>query len=263
MRRRLYLDTNILSELAKRGDVTTFIRWMEAEDFELALSGPLFVELSAAVDRLVQLPALLLGVDVRVLFDAPVLLAAEIARFPNGAGAGATQSVSPKGTFEVDALLRVLRRPSTAAARTEVLANGAQMPARHGQLKANFPPGPDGRYSLAQGEEYVEVLVRQMIETSPDVDVALLPAIFASFRASAFPSLHHLAVVNFWTLYKRGEAPSQTSDMGDLTHLQIFPYADVVITERRLMLREAHAAFAITSLRIHTIDFAREARWLD
>ena len=262
-----FLDTNILSELAK--DRTTWqgaVAYLLREDLALAV-GSQVAEL-VDVDRLHHsLAALLISVPAGIIKTWDAVMAEEVSAhpewrtdrmltYPLNALLIESDGVQQLTAFLGSERLNTIRREQRAAA--------AQFLSRVVALKSSFPPaGPAGRYTTKQAEDFADLLVLQVLSKQQ-------PGFFARFaphldrlKPRTFASIRLLALVLFYKYYLNNRPPTEESEFADLSHLYAIPYCEVVVVERGLagILRQIKRNHdVLSSVAIHDISFMRSWR---
>lgn len=232
-----YLDTNVLSELAKHPEmVQPLQQYLLREDLTVAVSAQV-AELSD-VDRLHdRLVGVLLSLPSAIIKSPDEVLAEEVGAHPD-LRTDSLLSYPLNGLLiERDGpeqLKAFLRSTSLRHARRGQRDSASVMPARHSELKANFPPGHDGKYSKGQAALFAFALTVQWLTRSHRSFLEQFQSDVSQLRVEVIRSVRLHALVVFYKYYLGAREPDNPSDFGDLFALYALPYCALVVVERDL-----------------------------
>ncbi len=262
--RFVYLDTNIISTLAKdRSSWPDLLSFLEAHDLTMGLSTAQVAELADAKRLHSDLVGLFVSVPTGVLKIWDTIVSEEVSAHPNF-------RTDPLLLYSLNAILleedglqklfAFLSSPELYAARQDQLKYANQMEDRHSTLKENFPPSKSGKYTKHQADEFVDNIVIQwlfrdhrqfLIESMKNVN---------GYNLKVFKSIRLFGYVNFYKYYLGQREPKKLSDFGDLGHLFYIPYCELAVMERDLcnilnQIKRNHDILENTIIR--NIDFLK------
>ena len=258
------LRYDILSHLARSNHLWPALNdYLLRHDLTLGVGSGQMAEL-ADVDRLherlatlfVCLPSALIKTPNAVLSEEaaahPGRRADDLLLYPLNALLG--EQGGPKGLQEYLSSpgLRAARRGQREAAEASRL--------RHSELKSNFPPSQDGKYTRRQASFFAWVHAVQWLADSHPSFLKQFESDVSALRVNTFASVRLFALVLFYKYYLGGREPSRASDFGDLAHLFAIPYCPCAIMERDLantlrQIKRHDDVLATTE--IYDIDFFR------
>lgn len=137
------------------------------------------------------------------------------------------------------------------------------LPERVQELKANYPPGPTGRYTKDQAEEFTAVLTYEKLASFDSEFFTSFSQRVEELRTEVFQSVMIRGLVTFYKYYLDQRKPNPRSDLGDLMHLYAIPYCRIAIFERDLcdtLQKIADNHKILGSTRISNIDFFKSWR---
>jgi hypothetical protein len=258
-----YFDTNVLSELAKRPEMVGALQaFLLREDLTVAVSAQV-AELSD-VERLHdRLVGVLLALPSAIIKTSDQVLDEEVRAHPSER----TDSLllyPLNGLFieqgGPEQLKGFLRSAGLRSARDGQRESASVMPARHEELKKNFPPGPDGKYSRSQAAFFAFALTVQWLTGSHRPFLEQFQTDVSQLRVEAIRSVRLHAFVLFYKYYLGGRDPKKPSDFGDLFGLYALPYCVLAVVERDLanvLTQIQKYDPVLTNVEIRDISFVR------
>ena len=100
-------------------------------------------------------------------------------------------------------------------------------------LKQNFPPNSNGKYSNSNIIEFIErVIIQQLVSFNPKWAKRNIE--IKTFDFSKFQSLHSQLLITFWKFYLLIDRRPKKSDVFDISIVSALPYVDIFITEKNL-----------------------------
>ncbi|MFQ5789961.1 MAG: hypothetical protein ACE5IJ_11110 [Thermoplasmata archaeon] len=233
----VYPDTNILSELAKNRRLWDRLRSF-LTDSGLALGiNHQISELTEAPFLHEDLADLLLQMPSGFIKRWDSILDEEVAAHPRRRSNPLLLhdlSDIRRAAAGKQQLIDLLRGRQLRAAREHQKSLARQVPHRHGDLKANFPPSRSGRYIREQAAEFADAQVMQWLAGEHRDFLQQFGNNIEGFHPEVFESVRLFAYVVFYKYYLQGRDPSSVSEFADLGHLAPQPYCELVITERDL-----------------------------
>ena len=260
----LFLDTCVWSNLIESAQTRDkFISVFEANNLLAALSMFTVFELSRATRLFQNLDDLFslmrFNVWIPILYDE--LFQLEIANYPRGATllwmpiSSITDNKDPSVMSKLANDERITRK------RDEFLSFGNTSFMKLEELKANFPPDENGKYTVDQAEFFawantVDFLGRQFMDF-----LTRFRDDASSLDTKKLASVHMRGLFLFFKYYIHGQSPVQ-SDFMDFAHVSYVPYMDFYITERNVLnvLRHIRSSgFDISNAEyLHVNEFIKE-----
>lgn len=263
--RFLYPDTNIMGILAKDTSL-----WRRMQDFLyehdlcIAVSGAQAAELSE-VQRLHNELNLLLTALPSVLVKTPdEILDEEVRSYPNVRSETLVMYYLNALLGKSD-LASFLSSPELKDARRQQKEAAQQMPERMTSLKSNFPPSPSGKYSWEQAPLFVWALTVQSLASTHRSFILQFKSNASEFKGESLRSFQIFAYALFYKYYLYNKKP-QLSDFGDMHHLAVVPYCNLVILEREMSNTLNHIKCDYDILKgvtITNVDFFKDWQWTD
>lgn len=213
--RFVYLDTNILSILAKDQS-----QWRPLQDFLyrddlcIAVSGAQVAELSSDTRLHEPLNALLTAVPSALIKPAHVILDEEVNAHP-------LRRTAPLMQYPLNALYgkqdfaQYLSSPELAEARCEQRQGAQEWMQRLTDLKANFPPSKTGKYTSDQADLFAWIITIQQLSGSHHEFMQRFRNDVANFKAEVFLSAQIMGYAIFYKYYLAGLTPKD-SDFGEV-----------------------------------------------
>jgi hypothetical protein len=260
--RFVYLDTNVLSELAKKREWWPAVReYLLREDLTIAVSSQA-AELASANRLHEALADIFTALPTAVIKPSQVVLAEEIRAHPRERGGSFFAEPSGRllGANHGDRLRDFLGSEQLRAARELQRRDATQMATRIAHLRSNFPPEANGRYTKEQASGFAYDLTVQWLAGT---DIRFLQQFadrLAELRVEVFKSVRLFAMVLYYKYYLAGRVPKSGSDFGDLFHLYALPYCAVAVLEKDLanVLGQIKRNDAVLeSTEIHNLGFLR------
>jgi len=270
MEKYLYLDTNILSELAKNKNWWDSLKsFITDANLTLAVSGAQLAELSDAIhlhERITNLfwyvptkailtwdEILYKRLDERNLYD-PI----EIGIFPYLLRN--MKDVNPKEKFRIG-----LSSQKMKEARDIQLSDAKKMRAQILKYKTNISPNSHGKYIRKQAPEFARRLTIQFCQNSKDLSqkarVELVDLYHqAGNKIDHFQAIEVFAYFIFYKYYIAGHSGRKLSDFGDLFHVFYLPFVSLGVLEKGMteilnQIKRNH--FLLDNVRIENINFFR------
>jgi len=259
--RFIYLDTNIISYLAKNRSIwSQLFNFLYENDLCIGINVQ-FAELCDAKSLhrdLAELFVLLPSASIKTFDEVvheevkahPQIRSDSLLLFPYN-----QLLLEEDGPTVIEDFLK---SPKLHEVRKNQLRSAKQFKKRHYQLKPNFPPSKSGNYTRQQADEFAWMWVIQHLAIYHRDFMASFKDKMEEFYSEVFLSLRLIALVMFYKYYLGRRDPNKLSDFADLFHLYAIPYCKTVIMERDLcnimhQIRSHHNILETTS--IHNIDF--------
>jgi len=261
-----YFDTNIISHLAKNKQLWPKLdEFLVQHGFILGMGIAQLMELSDAPGLYQSLAELLSAVPSGLLKQENTIVDEEVEAYPGRR----TETLFHPFTFRnPEELWRDLPDLLSSSKMNDMrefqLRYSRLMPLRHEQVKNNFPPLKTGNYNREQANQFARVLTVQWLHSSYHDFIMGFNDNPAGFHPEVFLSIRLFALVIFYKYYLRRRDPKKVSDFGDLYHLFLIPYCNLVVIERDLcnvlnQIKRNHDI--LTSTVIHNIDFFADGGW--
>lgn len=263
----VYLDTNILSALAKvQGKWPEIRAFLLDNNLTIAFSGINLVELSDATHLHTPISDLLLSVPSAIAKPTETILSEEISAHPQER----TETLSNFSFSEAAAqgytasdIALFFSSSGTRSARRDLNKHAMLMPRQIEELKSNFPPSQNGKYQLSQSEDFCRSIVLQWLgKVNPEFIRNLK---INEFNPKTFQTIWLYAQLVFLKHYLGDRRSTKLSDFGDFHHLAIISYSSLVVTERdlsSLLNQIKKQGSSLASTNIQNIGFLRERRWI-
>lgn len=163
----VYLDTCIFSEIAKNPDLWRPLQdFLISNDLTLAVGGAHLLELSRAVALHDDLTAVLVGVPSAAIKTEDDVLREEIEAHPHDRTDSLLLCPLNQELLASGGLDRLRKQFRSTTLQNHWSAHkrlSSMLPERVQKLKANYPPGPTGRYTKDQAEEFTAVLTYEKL----------------------------------------------------------------------------------------------------
>jgi hypothetical protein len=233
--RFVFLDTNILSQLAKDRTLWPGLtRYLLENDLTLALATQA-AELADAPQLHNDLAALLTSLPSAIVKTWDTVVDEEVKAHPE-------RRIDTLLTYPLNALLIDDDGPSKIR---DFLASGSLLAVRQEQrdlathmfkrlikLKDNFPPSVGGSYKKEQAPLFASTLTIQWLAGQHQTFLQQFGSDVSGFHDAVFRSIRLYAFVLFYKYYLGGRTPRKRSDFADLSHLYALPYCAVAVVER-------------------------------
>jgi hypothetical protein len=234
----VYCDTNILSHLAKNKHLwSKFFDFLVQNNFALGIGGPQLSELSDA-KKLHKILAEMFVIFPSVLLKPwDIVLNEEVQAHPHKRDAQLYMYCLNSSLFEIDGIQKLenqLFSSDLFDARDDQLAHAMEFPKRLISLMDNFPKTKSGKYSREQADEFSQIIVMQVLSNTRRDFLTEYQNNINDFHPEVFLSIQLFSQVIFYKYYLGQREPKRISDFGDLAHLLVIPYYDLVIMERDL-----------------------------
>lgn len=263
-----YLDTNILSHLAKNRHLwSKLFDFLKESGLTLGISSAQIAELSDAKSLHQSLVALFISVPSAALKTWDIILAEEVKTHPQRRTE--TMLLYPLNALLLESnglqkLEDLLSSRNLRKARQDQLWHAQQSAERHAKLKSNFPPSKTGKYTREQADEFAWIQVMQWLAEDHRDFLAGFQNNIKDFHPEVFLSIRLFAHVIFYKYYLGQREPKRLSDFGDLFHLCSLPYCELAIMERDLcnvlnQIKRNHDTLTTTVVR--DIDFFDDWSW--
>ncbi|MCJ7696235.1 MAG: hypothetical protein MUO40_12545 [Anaerolineaceae bacterium] len=265
--RFVYLDTNIISHLAKNKELWPKLsEFLILNDLVLGISSANISELSEATNLHPTLAEMLVQLPSATLKEADTILEEEVKshhykRVESLLAYPLNYLLSETGG--VHEFKEFLSSNKLNSARKDQLNKSKQMLTRLTELKANFPPSKTGRYIRDQVEEFACMQVIQWLGIKHQVFLKSLQTNIENFHSEIFLSILLFAHVIFYKYYL-GKREPKISDFVDLEHLFVIPYCELAIMERDLcnvlnQIKRSHNS--LDSTVVKNIDFFKDWKY--
>lgn len=263
-----YFDTNIISELSQNENedlVRSLSNFFIRHNMVLGFGEGNILELSDAERQYHSIISLILHFPSVILRLESEILKYEISSYldPSFPVSVIRGPINPI-LLETDGLKKLydlLAHPEIKKERANQKRLAKLLGSVHEQARKNFPPHQNGTYSPSQADDFVRRIVEQRLEQAHPEFVRANQDV----RSEVFKSIQLYAYVIFYKYYIGRQQPKKLSDFGDLFHLAVLPYCDLVVLERSLceilkQVKRNHPILANTEIR--NIDFVRKREWV-
>lgn len=265
-----YLDTNILSYLAKKlrdrkiVQVLQFRDYLLEKDLTVAISEAHMLELSDA-DRLYEPLAVLLVTLPSALIKArEAILREEVKAHPlSNTESILAQRLNPL-IVEPNGLTLIqensFSKDYVTKARNEQLSQAGQLRRNHSKLKPNFPASEQGKYPREEAELFANVMLMEALQGLYKDFLAQFKDDVSKLNFENFPGVRLRAMAIFYKYYLGGREPRKTSELGDFGHLYYVPYCKLAVMENDLcnILKQIQKnQGVIAETKIENISFIR------
>lgn len=234
----IYLDTNILSQFAKDTSIISKLSsYLLDNNISLAFSGAHMAELSDAIRIHEELSWLLILLPSSLLHSWEKILEFEINAHPNFHRDSILAYPLNNLINEVEGeekIISFLKSDSLVSARAQQKAHSRKMLNRHKELKNNFPPKRNGKYSATQANEFETAMVIQWLSNLYPKFLVNYKTDVSGLNIKVFKSIRLYSLVLFYKYYLGKREPNELSDFGDLFHLSYIPYCKLAVIERDL-----------------------------
>lgn len=270
MEKYLYLDTNILSELAKNEKWWDSLkRFLTDANLSLAVSGAQLAELSDAVrlhESITNLfwyaptKAVLTWDEIlyRRIEEGNLFNPIEIGIFPYLLGN--IDDDNEKEKFRIG-----LSSPKMKQARMDQLSDAKKMRTQIIRNKANFLPDLNGKYATRQASEFARILTIQFCQTSNHLPQKARDELVDLYnkvgnKIDHFRAIEVYAHFIFYKYYIAGHSGRKLSDFGDLFHVFYLPFVSVAILEKGMteilaQIKRNHSL--LDYVQVENIDYFR------
>lgn len=208
----IYLDTNILSYLARHSDCwSKLYEYLFAEELFIAVSGAQFAEFVDADRQHEALSSLLLLVPSAWVKPIGQIVDEEVAAYPN-------PRTSLLAMYVTQAIL--VEKGDPFAKLKGYLGDGRLKAARrdqrhsipqfiHGVVarKSNFPPSASGKYVKEQAGFFAWCIVLQWLASSHPPFIKQFKDNASELRAELFQSIYVYALYIYYKYYLQGREP--------------------------------------------------------
>lgn len=241
-----YIDTNVLSQLAKKirdkkiSDVMEFRQYLIDNKLCIAISETHMLELSDAYKLGESLAILLLILPSALLISREMILEKEVNIYPSRFKESIVaiplnplllQSPKPFNLLKE----HLFSKQQVIAARKEQKNQAAEMYQINQRQKSNFPNAKTGKFEKYQAKMFADIMLYEAL-------ASLHRKFFLSFKkedintlkTSNFQGVQLRAMAIFYKYYLQNRQPKNTSDLGDFSHLYYLPYCKLVILEKDL-----------------------------
>ncbi len=211
----LYLDTNILSEIAKNNCIWGRLHdYLIASDLTLAISGGQIAELVDASRLHEKLAELFLTLPSAVIKEQAVVLAEEVSAHPKDRTNRLLKYPLNAMRLEHDGqqkLVEFLSSPALAGAAAAQRQAAEHLLEKHREMKLNFPPKESGKYTIGQGSEFADNITMQALGYDHRRFLLTFAQDVTRLRLETFRSLRLQALVSFYKNYLGGREPHKLS----------------------------------------------------
>lgn len=263
--RFLYPDTNILDILAKEKSL-----WRRLQDFLyehdlcIAVSGAQAAELSEVQGLHNELNLLLTALPSVLVKTPDMILDEEVRSYP-GFRTDTLVMYYLNALLGKTDLARFLSSPELKEARRQQRETAQQMPERLTSLKSNCPTSSSGKYSWEQAQLFAWSLTVQLLASTHRSFILQFNGNASEFKMESLRSFQIFAYALFYKYYLHNKKP-QFSDFGDMHHLAVVPYCNLLILEREMsnVLNHIKRDYGILKgVTIANVDFFKDWQWTD
>lgn len=255
-----YFDTNILSYLVHNQQLWPRLHeFLTQNNYVLGISSAHVAELSEATRQHQALAELFMRVPSGILKTWEAIFAEEVHAHPQKREESLlAYQFAPSDSDNLQRIQVFLSSQRLALARQDQLRYAQQMPERYSELQDNFPSSKTGKFTVSQADQFAWMQVIQWLGQMHRDFLIRFQNDIGHFHTDMFLSIRLFAHVIFYKYYIGKRKPQKTSDFGDLAHVFLLPYCDIIIMERDLcnilnQIKRNHDTLAATA--IHTINF--------
>ena len=266
-----YLDTNILSYLAKKvrdkewSEAKRFRSYLLDQDLTIAISEAHMLELSEA-DKLHEPLALLLVMLPSALIKSrEMIVAEEVDAHPSPyTGSIVAQRINPL-LLEPNGITILKRslfsKSHVTEARNKQQKRARELPQEHQQLKSNYPTARNGKYVKEQAKEFANFMVMQILAGLHREFLLQFKDDISQLKFENFRGIRLRSMALFYKYYLGNRKPKSTSELGDFGHLLYIPYCQLAIMEKDIcnVLKQIQKSQdVISETEVQNISFLRE-----
>ncbi|MBX7045194.1 MAG: hypothetical protein K1X86_05075 [Ignavibacteria bacterium] len=260
----LFLDTNILSHIAKDESKNYLLsKYCFDNKISLAITPNHLGELSDATRLHENLSKLLISVPSVLLKNFDIITQYEVDSYPQYFKENLTSFVFNSLLLEADALDKIssiFSKEEIKNVREEQKINSQNMFERLVLLKNNFPTNKMGAYDLTQLETFEFCLTVQWLTKNHLKFLEKFKNDVTLFNYKIFKGIRIYSIFLFYKYYIGKRLPKNSSDFGDFSHIQYFPYCKIVITEKdnwSILNEIKKHSDILDSVQIHNIDYLK------
>lgn len=241
--------------------------FLSDNDLALGICGAQLSELADAPQLHQALVELFMIVPSALLKDWEDIRDEEVEAHPNHRKASLLKFKLNSLLFKpngVEELLAFFGSTALREARNDQKRHAKRLRGRHEELKNNFPPSKSGKYIREQANEFATYIVFQVLGDTHSDFLNKFRNDVKDLHPEVFLSVWIFAQVIYYKYYLGGRDPKRMSDFGDLAHLALIPYCELVVMERDLcnvlnQIKKNGSSLASTEIR--NIDFFQEWTW--
>ncbi len=261
----LFLDTNILSYIAK--DETknhTLSKFCSGNKISLAITPTHLGELSDATRLHEGLSKLLLTVPSVLLKNFDDITKYEVNSHPEIFKEDIVSFIYNSLLFESDALEKIAAtfiKKELKEAREEQKKLALVMFERLESLKENFPKNKVGKYDINQLDTFEFFLTVQLLKKNHLDFLEKFKTEATLLNTKIFQGIRLYCTFLFYKYYIGQRKPKDSSEFGDFSHVQYFPYCKIVVTEKdncSILNEIKRHSDVLNNVEIHNIDFLKK-----
>jgi hypothetical protein len=162
-----YMDTNILSHISKNRKLwPNLLEFLRKKDLTMGVGGPQIVELSDANWLHKEFVALCISVPTGLLKNWDLIIEEEVRSHPNKRKDSILLFPLNALLLEInglDKLYNFLSSNELEKTRIDQLSSASQMQNQSGEMKGNFPPDKNGKYTRNQADEFANAITIQWL----------------------------------------------------------------------------------------------------
>ncbi|HWN08619.1 MAG TPA: hypothetical protein VNO50_04995 [Pyrinomonadaceae bacterium] len=262
--RFIHPDTGIVSTIIKDNSL-----WQPLSDFLfendlcLAIGEGQVAELNSD-DRL-HAPFVELVTTVPSAFVKrhDVILAEEVEAYPYRRTKSLLSSPITSLTDKAE-LIRFLSSPQITKARADQRATSQTWAKLITDLKSNFPPDKNGKYTRSQAPLFAKILTIQQLTGVHDEFLRRFLGKAETIDFDVFLSAQIMSFFIFYKYYLAGHEPRPPNDFGDAFHLHSLPYCKLALMERSMceVLNQVKKnTDLLNGVVVTNIDFLKDWKW--
>ncbi len=232
----IYLDTNILSELAKKK-----LPWKPLRDFlikndlTIAITGQHLVELAPVQKLHDELVNLLLLLPSAYIKPWDMILREELESHPEKRKDSLLLTPLNSMLLENNGVKKLSNQISSekiTRSNIDQTNYAKKMLKRFNQLKENFSPQFGSKYILKDENLFTFCIVVQWLKDYDEDFLLTFKEDATKININSFRSIQLYAQLIFYKYYLGNREPKDLSDFGDLAHLHAIPYCEYAIIEK-------------------------------
>ena len=232
----LYLDTNIYGHLCRNNHlIRPLSEFLFSNNLSIALTGANMAELHDAGFLHDDLIRLIISLPSSLLISWDVILKHETQSHPNIFKDSILGYPLNSIIFEENGIAKlqeIFNSQSLSEARKLQVENSTKLREKHLDLKNNFPPSKNGKYTQGQAKDFSDQIVFQFLYNSHPSFLKHLKNKGQILNTNIFLTIKIYAFTIYYKYYLGNRNPDKKSDFGDLFHLPYIPYCKMAIMEK-------------------------------
>ena len=161
-------------------------------------------------------------------------------------------------------LIKFLSSPELTEARTEQRITSQTWGRLLQELKLNFPPDKNGKYTREQAPFFAKIMTIQQLTGVHNDFLKRFEGKAETIDFDVFRSAQIMAFFVFYKYYIAGHQPKPPNDFGDAFHLHTLPYCKLALMERgmcEVLQQVKKNSNILNGVVIKNIDFLKDWKW--